>query len=119
MDADGNYTVEAFESYSDRRRAIQRLGLKKSVEEGSELTKENPLNQYIVTNSVQNTSYKPIAGTEHFLAKVYQNMDKNLTDELRAQNKTQEEIKEAIKDLDTQKQAMYETYLDMFPENSW
>ena len=118
MDADGNYTVEAFESYSDRRRAIQRLGLKKSVEEGSELTKENPLNQYIVTNSVQNTSYKPIAGTEHFLAKVYQNMDKNLTDELRAQNKTQEEIKEAIKDLDTQKQAMYETYLDMFPENS-
>ena len=45
-------------------------------------------------------------------------MDKNLTDELRAQNKTQEEIKEAIKDLDTQKQAMYETYLDMFPENS-
>ena len=118
MDADGNYTVEAFESYSDRRRAIQRLGLKKSVEEGSELTKENPLNQYIITNSVQNTSFKPIAGTEHFLAKVYQNMDKNLTDELRAQNKTQEEIKEAIKGLDTQKQAMYETYLDMFPENS-
>jgi hypothetical protein len=118
MDADGNYTVEAFESYSDRRRAIQQLGLKKSVEEGSELTNDSPLNQYIVTNSVQNTSYKPIAGTEHFLAKVYQNMDKNLTDELRAQNKTQEEIKEAIKDLDTQKQAMYETYLDMFPENS-
>ena len=118
MDADGNYTVEAFESYSDRRRAIQRLGLKKSVEEGSELTKENPLNQYIITNSVQNTSFKPIAGTEHFLAKVYQNMDKNLTDELRAQNKTQEEIKEAVKGLDTQKQAMYETYLDMFPENS-
>ena len=120
--ADGRYTVETFETTSDRTAFLQWAGLTESLGVNPDTGDQQQLdpkntNQYIVTNNVRETvnSAGPPPGS--FLADLFSNIDKEALAE-QATLSDPADI-QAVKDAaEAQKQVIYETYLDLFPENS-
>ena len=117
-DKNGVYQVVPFESYTDRTEAIKGLGLTESLavdpETGqqSRLDPDNP-QQYIVTNSIEESIQSAGPPPSHFVAQIFDAIDKNAADQgIDITNPKQKQI------LDNQKKVIYEAYLDLLPENS-
>jgi len=117
-DKNGVYQVVPFESYSDRARAIEGLGLTESLsidpdtEQQATLDPDN-LQQYIVTNSIEESVQSAGPPPSSFVGQIFDAIDKNAADQnIDLADPRQRQI------LDNQKKVIYETYLDLLPENS-
>ena len=118
----GEYTVITWESRAERQDFIEQEGLTESLginpETGDQATlnPENP-NQYIVTNSVREGAKSASPPPGSFVADLFNNIDKAALEE--QATLTDPTAIEAVKTAaEAQKQVIYETYLDLFPENS-
>ena len=117
-DKNGVYQVVSFESYVDRNEAIKGLGLTESLSvnpESGQQTRLDPDNpqQYIVTNSIEESLQQSGPPPSHFVAQLFDAIDSNAVDQgIDVTDPKQKQI------LDNQKKVIYEAYLDLLPENS-
>ena len=118
----GEYTVITWESRADRQDFMEQEGLTESLginPETGDQTALNPENtsQYIVTNSVRESAKSASPPPGSFVADLFSNIDKAALEE--QATLTDPTAIEAVKTAaEAQKQVVYETYLDLFPENS-
>ena len=118
----GEYTVITWESRADRQDFMEQEGLTESLginPETGDQTALNPKNtsQYIVTNSVREGAKSASPPPGSFVADLFSNIDKAALEE--QATLTDPTAIEAVKTAaEAQKQVIYETYLDLFPENS-
>ena len=118
----GEYTVITWESRADRQDFIEQEGLTESLgvsPETGDQTALDPENtsQYIVTNNVREGAKSASPPPGSFVADLFSNIDKAALEE--QATLTDPTAIEAVKAAaEAQKQVIYETYLDLFPENS-